>query len=108
MCIRDRYYTLYVLFALSILSIAAELLLTDQIPYPAIFAAGAIVMVFVLDGLLRRIASRPLRHVRVEKIPPRTHVPKFSEAKTRAAIKHKEISDDEIEELSRKLKELKV
>jgi len=87
------YYSLHALFALSVLSIAAEILLGEQIPYPAIFATGAIVLVFVLDALLRRIAARP----------PRKETPA-----TPIQAKKQEMKEDELEELSRKLKELKV
>ncbi|MBD3304023.1 DUF11 domain-containing protein [Candidatus Woesearchaeota archaeon] len=87
------YYSMYALFALSVLSIAAELLLGEIMPYPAIFAAGAIVLVFILDALLRRIAARP----------PRKETPATS-----IGIKQEEIKEDELEELSRKLKELKI
>ncbi|MBW3004293.1 DUF11 domain-containing protein [Candidatus Woesearchaeota archaeon] len=89
------YYSLYALFALSVLSIAAELLLGELIPYPAIFAVGAIVMVFILDGILRRIANRPPR---IRKQEPRTPVEK----------KQEKIKEDELEEIARKLKELKI
>ena len=103
------YYALYALFALSVLSIAAELLLTDQVPYPGIFAVGAIVMVFILDGLLRRIASRPPRqHFRVEKALPKTQVTKKTPPKHHAKKKQKKPDEDELDEISRKLKELKV
>jgi hypothetical protein len=87
------YYALYALFALSVLSIAAELLLTEQTPYPAIFAVGAIAMVFILDMLLRRIAARP----------PRKETPE-----TPIEVKKEKIKEDELEEISRKLKELKI
>lgn len=89
------YYALYVLFALTVLSITAELLLGELMPYPAIFAIGAIVMVFILDILLRRIANRPKR-------------PKKKEPITVVEKKQEEIKEDELEEISRKLKELKL
>jgi len=75
-------YLLYALLALAIASIVITRILIKQLLYPAIFAVAAIMLVFVLDVILTWLIPREAARPEPDK--------------------------DHLEEISRKLRELKV
>lgn len=87
------YYILYAFLALSLLSIAAESYFTREIPYPAIFAIAAVIMVFILDALLQMI-GKPKTPAKPMQAEPKKKSPGMD--------------DEQLDELSRKLEELKI
>ena len=84
-------YLLYALLTLTGVSIIAEILITEQVPYISFFMLLAIILVFTLDIILRNI-------------PKKQALPKEKTAITQT----KSLQEDQLEEISRKLKELKI